>query len=121
MDIRLIGIKSLSNCISNNILKRLNSAIKNEAIKFPSMSSFYSDRDATLGRFFTSTDEMEFECFNEEGERVQVCIPFVYCNDIVGLINLWAAGSFDESLIMKLSDHAVIDFNYSRFLTAFSS
>ena len=106
----LIGVKSLSNCISNNTLRKINSAIKSKSVKFPSVSSYYSDRDAALSKYFSSTDELQFELHQKDDQSTDdkylANVPMIYCNDINGLIKDWWPSDTSDTfptLVIKCS------------------
>lgn len=100
----LVGLKTLSNCISNNVLKKINGVM--EGVKFPCIQKYYSQKNACIGKLF---DQIMVEMENSEGRREEV--KFVYCVDIVKLIQIWWTGYGDGNVIkVKLSFDSGQDF-----------
>ena len=109
----LIGIKGLSNCVSNNNLKKINSILLEETnVRFPSVNRLYEDRRKCLGNLFDYEFIMNSNRATDDHTGASMVnnkasFPLVYCNDIQQLVEGWLKPSANKQITtLKISvDH----------------
>ena len=101
----LIGLKSLSNTFSNNMLSNVKKVLGPNVV-LPSMTKFRDDKNASLGHLFGVID-LQLETI-VDGKKQIGTHSVIYCTDMNKLLKDWSGETFDKEtkLICKLScDH----------------